>query len=326
MLLGAVALWAMAPSGASNAGVTASAGVTGSGAALAASTRDAAGPVWAVLSREAAPFREAVAAMSESLESGNAPRVVLLDEVLESPQRQQELRDAGAIVAFGSSAAATLRRSLGASAPVAYAMVSDPEGAGLAGERPMPGVGTTVPISRQLEVIASVLPAARRIGVLHAAPDAAGNGVIARLKAAAGDRWEIVPHSVAAKVTASDIDTLLDGGVDIVWTHPDARLFDRAAVRALLTESMRRRIPVFGFSPQFVRAGALVGVGVDPKEQGRQAASIVGALLDGERPQPASPTSFVAINLIAARNLRVVVPAAVRETAGAVFGAEQADG
>ena len=59
---------------------------------------------------------------------------------------------------------------------------------------------------------------------------------------------------------------------------------------------LRTNVPVFGFSPAFVRAGALVGVGVDPAAQGQQAATltavtVVAARTDG--PLTAADQGFV---------------------------------
>ena len=53
-----------------------------------------------------------------------------------------------------------------------------------------------------------------------------------------------------------------------------------ACDRSLLARILK--IPVWGFSTAFVRAGALIGVGVEPRSQGTQAADVLIKLLDND--------------------------------------------
>jgi len=84
---------------------------------------------------------------------------------------------------------------------------------------------------------------------------------------------------------------------------------------------------VWGFSPAFVRAGGLVGVGVEPRAQGRQAADIVQRLGSGkpgavtDRVQSAQEFQ-VAVNLIVARQLGIEIPEALTKRATFVFKTE----
>ena len=66
-------------------------------------------------------------------------------------------------------------------------------------------------------------------------------------------------------------------------------------MRTLLLAGIRKKIPVWGFSTAFVRAGALIGVGVEPRSQGAQAAEILVKLLDDPaslKEQSQSPHDF----------------------------------
>jgi ABC-type uncharacterized transport system substrate-binding protein len=93
---------------------------------------------------------------------------------------------------------------------------------------------------------------------------------------------------------------------------------------------LRRRVPVFGFSPAFVRAGALIGVGIDPHAQGRQAGELVRLSL-ARSPTADSipnavrlaPTYQLAVNLTVARKLGVTLPAEFIAHADQVFGGDE---
>ena len=101
--------------------------------------------------------------------------------------------------------------------------------------------------------------------------------------------------------------------VDMVWTAPDSTLYDTASVRALLLAALRTNTPVFGYSTAFVKAGALVGIGVDPEAQGQQAATLALQLLKGAGDAKTSrvnpPENFqIAVNLIVASQIGVQLP------------------
>jgi ABC-type uncharacterized transport system substrate-binding protein len=85
---------------------------------------------------------------------------------------------------------------------------------------------------------------------------------------------------------------------------------------------------VFGFSPAFVRAGALLGVGVDPAAQGEQAAGIalqvIGKTWDEQQPPLQAPASFqLAVNQIVAGQIGVALPRGLVDRAAFVFKEEK---
>ena len=113
-----------------------------------------------------------------------------------------------------------------------------------------------------------------------------------------------------------------------MWTYADASLYNTATVRSLLLAGLRRKVPVFGFSPQFVRAGALLGVGISPTTQGEQAAAIALRLLRApSASQPLgheveAPQYQVAVNLIVTEALGLEVPSNLVDHAAFVFRKE----
>jgi ABC-type uncharacterized transport system substrate-binding protein len=73
---------------------------------------------------------------------------------------------------------------------------------------------------------------------------------------------------------------------DLVWCPPNPQLYNSATVKPLLVASLTSRLPVIGFSEQFVQAGALFGGSADFAEVGRQTAALAARV---SRNEPVPP-------------------------------------
>jgi len=85
-------------------------------------------------------------------------------------------------------------------------------------------------------------------------------------------------------------------------------------------------VPVWGFSPAFVRAGALLGVGVDPESQAAQTTDLIATLKQSKQPVEKSqpPREYqIAINLVVADQLNIQIADALLSKAKYVFRAEK---
>jgi ABC-type uncharacterized transport system substrate-binding protein len=105
--------------------------------------------------------------------------------------------------------------------------------------------------------------------------------------------------------------------VDAVWCPPDGALFNGATVKPLVLESLRAGLPIIGFSENFVRAGAALGVYPDYTDIGQQTGELVRRLADGrDLPRPVQPPRSlrVAVNqrVVHLMGLRPVQPADLR--------------
>ena len=125
---------------------------------------------------------------------------------------------------------------------------------------------------------------------------------------------------------AEAIENLLAQKPDIIWTAPDSSVYEVTTVKALLLASIRAKTPVFGFSAGVVKAGTLLGIAIDPRTQGQQAAAMMVAMLN--RPAGAKPAADhvveppkfqIVLNLIVADRLSVSLPAPLIEKANQVF-------
>lgn len=79
----------------------------------------------------------------------------------------------------------------------------------------------------------------------------------------------------------------------VLVATPDNEVFNSYSLQNVLLATYRQRSPVLGFSPAYVRAGAVLGLYVTPAQIGRQAAEMAKAVLAGAPlPQPQTPRYF----------------------------------
>lgn len=283
--------------------------------------------VVAVLSKEAEPYRLTEKGLRGALVHHRAD----LTTVVLGPDgpNRDALANAQIIVGVGTEAAAWLQRHASTHAEIVYCMVADPAGAGLDRGRPMHGVKGEIPVHEQVAFLAATLPKARRVGVLYRGDSRRGTAALEAFRAAAPSAWAIHAVDAAASPSISAaVNSLMAGRPDVIWTMPDGTLYEMATVRTLLNESIRAGVPVFGFSIAFVRAGATLGVGIEPEPHGRQAGELVLRVWQERRrrdapldtPLALEPRYQTAINLGVAGQLGIRIPEAARREADLVIG------
>jgi ABC-type uncharacterized transport system substrate-binding protein len=72
------------------------------------------------------------------------------------------------------------------------------------------------------------------------------------------------------------------GKVDFVLCFADPDLYNAVTIKPLVLASLEQRLPLVGFSPAFVRAGAAAGIFPDYADMGRQSAEMALRMLRGE--------------------------------------------
>jgi ABC-type uncharacterized transport system substrate-binding protein len=151
------------------------------------------------------------------------------------------------------------------------------------------------PWGRQFALIRYAIPG-RRVGILLGKESA---DLTASLLAAARDA-----HMVASIEVVSDEADLLPAlkrllpNSDAMLAVPDATIYNRSNIATILLTSYRAKVPLFGFSASYVRAGALAAVYSQPWQIAHQVAEIIQGLAgSGSLPPPQSPRYFsVGIN------------------------------
>jgi putative ABC transport system substrate-binding protein len=285
-----------------------------------------AGQIVVVLSSDAAPYAQAQVGFQQAMGARGADCLAVpLKEVTEKGVNAVIGKDTDMVVAIGTPAAVALYGKLPAGTPMVFCMAAGSSAEALAGNPAVHGVTTEVPLSEQFKLINQALPAARTLGLLYRSNTPGGKRLLSSVQAALDHDWHVEAVAVDQFPSIADaINELINRHVAVIWTSLDAGVYDAPAVHALLLAALRANVPVFGFSPSFVRAGALLGVGVDPTAQGKQAADIVSQILGGtwddHKPGLQTPASFqIAVNQIVADKIGISLPQALLDRATYVF-------
>jgi hypothetical protein len=131
------------------------------------------------------------------------------------------------------------------------------------------------PLKRQLDLIGAVLPGARSVAVLYAAqPKELGT---LRMLAAAR-KLDLNERSIAPAVESSGLHDALQElllSSDVLLALPDAAIYNTATIRNILLATYRSKVPLIGFSPGYVKAGALCAVYSTPQQIAAQSLGII---------------------------------------------------
>ncbi len=247
-------------------------------------------------------YAEAMAGMQAGLDPRQTHAIDLRAATGEADlARLLSATDTKLVIAVGSHALAEVQAHRPV-VPVMAAMVAP--GAEL--ERLAGRVDLDVSLSAQLDVMHGLLPRCLRVGMIH--NPARSRYTAEALEARArklGFTLVVVECGSAAQLLKAMAS--LKGKVDFLLCSPDPDLYNAVTIKPLILASIDLRLPIVGFSPAFVRAGAAAGIYPDYREIGRQAAAMANRFLRGEERMPWEEPARVqvAINQRVARLLGV---------------------
>ena len=197
--------------------------------------------------------------------------------------------------------------------PVLYLMVLNPT-IFISKQKNIFGVGMNIPPQKQLHIFLKVLPGIKNIGVLYD-PEMTG-----RLVENARDAAQKAGLTLTSKKIFDSKNVPLSieemrGKIDAFWMMPDITVITPETVEFLLLFSLRNGIPILTFSEKYVELGAVISVGIDAVDIGRQAGEMADGILSGlsglsgsDRPEirHVNPRkAAVSINLKTAKKLRL---------------------
>lgn len=212
--------------------------------------------------------------------------------------------------------------------PVIFTAVTDPVAAALAKEDGTPvgnitGTSDKLPVEKQLEMIRTILPEAKTIGILYSTSEVNSEAAIKEYKtAAAAYGFEIVEGPVTS---TADIPLAADS----LLTKVDClnNLTDNTVVSSLpmiLDKASKKNIPVFGSEIEQVKIGCLAAMGLDYVDLGKQTGKMAASILKGET--NADELNFEVIrdaafygNTKVAENLGITLPEKLTDSAAEVF-------
>jgi hypothetical protein len=140
-----------------------------------------------------------------------------------------------------------------------------------AGSRAFSAIFLDQPVDRQIRLIAAILPDKHHVGLLYSAPPE-DIVQIRRKMAALG----LFPHeqAVNSALPLSDALQELLQDSEVLLAQPDAAVYNSSTIRNILLATYRSGVPFVGFSPGYVKAGALCAVFTAPAQIAMQAAML----------------------------------------------------
>lgn len=165
------------------------------------------------------------------------------------------------------------------------------------------------PEERQLNLL-SLLPEPLVSIGLVASP--ASTLSVPRLRAAAQRlKMKLVEVPVTAERDVARAVQEAAAQSEILLAHPDPGVFSPSTIQNILLTTYRARVPVFGFSPAYTRAGALLSLHTASPQLAEQTAEMARqSWQSGQLPPPQYPRDYdVSVNRQVARSLGIEVPA-----------------
>ena len=207
--------------------------------------------------------------------------------------------------------------------PVLFTAVTDAVEAELVDSNEEPGGNVTgtsdaAPIGDQLDLLAEIVPDAKKIGIVYSSGEVNSEVQVKAAKEAASERgMEIVETTVT---TANDIAQAAEtlGDVDAIYVPTDNTVV--SGIASLIQVAEAKQIPVIGAESGTVEGGAVATLGIDYTKLGIQTGEMALKILqDGGEPARA-PVEFskeftYVVNEGAAERMGVTVPNEILEQA-----------
>jgi len=210
---------------------------------------------------------------------------------------------------------------------VVFTEVYDPYAAGVAvspTEHPpnLVGVASPPPVDPILDIIAQLMPEARRIGTIYNPGEANAVSAVERIRAGTTERgMELVERTVAGSSEVHQAAKSLVGRIDTFLITGDNTV--NISFDAVVGTAEAEGIPIFVNDSAWVERGAVVGAGPNFYEAGRAAAKLIVQILQGADPAEMEIQELdvqrMIVNLDAAQRQRITLPQELIEQADQVI-------
>jgi ABC-type uncharacterized transport system substrate-binding protein len=206
--------------------------------------------------------------------------------------------------------------------PIVYLMIPNPRSL-LSGEENITGVSMRISAEKQLAKLKEVFPEVKRVGLVYD-PHKTGFFIENALEASKGLGIKLVLREVdSPKNVDSAIRGVAKDGIDVLWMLPDTTAVTPETVDSFFISSLDNRIPILTFSQKFLEKGAVVSVGVDPEDMGRQAGEMVKRILSGtsvsDLPRVDARKALLSLNMRTAKKLGVTISNDAKEKAQGII-------
>jgi len=180
--------------------------------------------------------------------------------------------------------------------PILFCAVTDPVTAGLVKSLEAPGgnvSGTTdrSPVAQQLDLVAKILPGAKKLGTIYNAGEVNSVSSVREIKAEAAKRdMTVVEATAASSSTVKMAAESLVGKVDFIHVPTDNTVV--LALESVVKVCRDTKIPLFAADVDSVSRGAIAALAVDYYRMGRQTGAMARRVLEGQAKITEMPVEF----------------------------------
>ena len=196
--------------------------------------------------------------------------------------------------------------------PVIMGAISDPVGAKLVKDLKHPegnvtGTSNQVPIKQTVDLVKSLTPNAKTIGILYASSeDNSKSQVESFKKYAEKDGLNVVEYAVPSTNEINTTMSVMTGKVDAIWTPQDN------TIASAFSSANQAKIPVYTTVDTMVKEGGLASVAQSQYELGKATARSAVKVLKGKRvkdvPVDVIDDGTPTLNLKVAQDLNITIP------------------
>lgn len=207
--------------------------------------------------------------------------------------------------------------------PVIMGAISDPVGAKLVKDLEHPegnvtGVSNQVPIQQTVDLIRSLTPSVKTIGVLYASSEDNSKSQVESFKTYAQESGlTVVDYAVPSTNEITSTMSVMTGRVDAIWTPQDNTI--ASAFSTVVSAANQANIPIYTSVDSMVKEGGLASVTQSQYELGKATARSAVKVLKGAAVKDV-PVDIVddgtpSLNLQVAQRLNITIPDDVLKTA-----------
>lgn len=173
--------------------------------------------------------------------------------------------------------------------PVIFCAVSDPVAAGLtasldAGNDNCNGTSDILDFSAQVDLIQSIQPDVKKIGVLYTTTEANSMSQLESFKAVCTEKGiEVVDQGVSGAADIPQAATALASQVDCINNFTDNNVVNNLSI--VLEKANAANIPVYGSEVEQVKNGCLASISIDYIALGKKTAEMGVEVLNGTDPK-----------------------------------------
>lgn len=215
--------------------------------------------------------------------------------------------------------------------PVIMGAISDPVGAKLVKNLDKPegnvtGVSNHVPHAQTVELIQTITPDAKTIGVLYASSEDNSVSQVKEFTQYAGEAGlTVVEYAVPSTNEITTTMSVMTGKVDAIFVPQDNTI--ASAFPTVVTAANAAKIPVYSSVDTMVKQGSIASVAQSQYDLGLETAKIAVKILAGKKvsevPVKVVDTGVPTVNLKAAKELGITIPDSLLEEADIAVEADE---